>query len=233
MARGCLPDLALALHVGRADCCPGGPAAGGARQAEGRRKSSRAWLKCGVTCRVCELQGDNMLMGDRSRCCAHPLSLWTSPCLILMIMSRNWSTGKLSDLSDVTEKACGKARNRNQLSWSQVNRTFKPFLWFQCTWPFPCVIPHRGTNAIQLQTCNFYLWLAGHFGLRKAWLGRGWRSLIIFFLLAQFICFCSCSPRKSGEIKKTLLLLWNVWSCRAIQLKHIIRHLGDIFLSLS
>jgi len=36
----CLQDLALTLLVGRADPCPEGPAAGWARQAEGRREKA-------------------------------------------------------------------------------------------------------------------------------------------------------------------------------------------------
>lgn len=58
---------------------------------------------------MCELQGNQMLMEDRRPPCAHP-----SPVDLVMgyldVMSRNWSTGKLYDLSDVTEDARGKVR---------------------------------------------------------------------------------------------------------------------------
>lgn len=87
------------------------------------------------------------------------------------VMSMNWSQGEVGGLRVVTEKNSGKAKN--QLSWSQVNCISKPVLCFQCTLPFTGVIQHHVTNAIQLQSHNSYLWLAGHFGLRKAWPRRG------------------------------------------------------------
>lgn len=125
----------------------------------------------------------------------HLLGVWTAEwqdahgrpqpplcsCLLLVnllrhypdVVSRNGSTEKLGDLFDVTEKAGGKARNQIQLSWSQVNCISKLFFCFQCTWPFSHVIPHHGTNAIQLQSCNSDLFMAAWPFWFERWSRRG------------------------------------------------------------
>lgn len=93
-------------------------------------------------------------------CSSLPLWIsWWGP-----LMSRNWGTGKLCDLSDVTEEAYGKVRISIHLPWSQADFVSPNISFaFQCIWCFPCVIPHHGTNAVQIQSPNSYLWLAGNF----------------------------------------------------------------------
>lgn len=54
---------------------------------------------------------------------------------------------------------------------------------FQCIWCFPCVIPHHGTNAVQTQSPNSYLWLAGHFS-HLVWEGLKESSYLNLFASA-------------------------------------------------
>lgn len=136
--RRCLQDLALALHVGRADHCTDGSAA---EQSKQRAQEKKAELNSSAMVLAVYVWAAGHLDASRrpqTTLCS-PLALWTSWWGTLM--SRTWGTGKLCDLSGVTEDAYGKVRISIHLPWSQADCISKYLLCFSVYLVFPMCHP--------------------------------------------------------------------------------------------
>lgn len=180
----------LALHVGRADHCTDGSAAEQNRQ---RAEKKKAELNSGaVALAVCVWTAGHPEWKTIDHLVLTP-SLWTSWWVILMPCLETGAQGNC--VIYLMSQKMPVAKSGSESISPDLRLIVSPNFSFDFSeFGFSHASFHiMGQMLYRYNHPNLvYGWLA----VLAIWSGSGYRSLVIIFLLPQFICFCTCSHRE-------------------------------------